>query len=85
MLAVYFSISAMNGMVWCTFSSISNKAIEYYDTSLDFINWFEMCFFISYFPLAPFVFYIIGILAVRQIPSLDHAVLYNHDFPWMLD
>ena len=65
MLAVYFGICATNGMVWCTFSSISNDAKDYYDTSLDFINWFEMCFFISYFPPAPFVKYNIGLLASR--------------------
>lgn len=85
MLGVYMGICAANGMVWSTFSSISTHATEYYDTSLDFINWFEMCFFISYFPPAPFVRYSIGIVDDGKTSSLEHVGLHFHDFFRMLD
>lgn len=55
MLVVYFGVCSTSGMVWATFAPISNDAVEYYDTSLNFINWFELCFFVCYFPPAPFV------------------------------
>ena len=85
MLVVYMGISIGNGMVWCTYSPISAHTIEYYDTSLDFINWFEMSFFVGYFPPALFVSYRSGILDHGKTPSLGYAGEYSDDLLRMLD
>ena len=85
MLAVYIGVCAINGMVWCTFAPISKYATEYYDTTADFINWFEMCFFVCYFPPAPFVRYSIGIMDHGKTSTMGYVSLHCHDFLRMLD
>ena len=59
-LLSYCGLTLVNGLAWCTLTSISSSAESYYGVSTDLINLYEMTYFIMYLPFAPLSSWCLG-------------------------
>lgn len=51
MLAIFVIYSTSNSLQWIQYSIITNVVMEYYQVSLDWVNWTSMIYMITYIPL----------------------------------
>ncbi|XP_014661555.1 PREDICTED: major facilitator superfamily domain-containing protein 7-a-like [Priapulus caudatus] len=63
-LATLTLIAASNGMIWLSMSTVANYAADYYDVSLEAINWLSIVYFIT-----------TVILGIPAIYMLEHCGL----------